>query len=193
MGMFDFFTSPKRNLCIPEIKIKSCILNLTAPQSPSTILRKFLKHLKMATPVHNTYAELSLCSSHLLSWKIPLWSLVLVSASLIFLLFVCKKRLKKETDLLHIGGWKFYKARELTDEAYLGGHKRIRFLHLPARNLKVYIQALTGFNHIYHSDDLNTTSVSQGCILKTVSSMGKIKTVHIPRTGKRGEGLIARI
>lgn len=38
------------------------------------------------------------------------------------------------------------------------------------------------FKHIHRSDDLNTTSLSQGCVLGTASSMGKISRIH--KTGK---------
>lgn len=41
---------------------------------------------------------------------------------------------------------------------------------------------LKGFQHICHSDGLNTTSLSQGCVLGTVSSMGRISSTH--RTGE---------
>lgn len=39
-----------------------------------------------------------------------------------------------------------------------------RSLHLPYRVLKVYIEDLTGFSHVYCSDDPNNTLLPQGCV-----------------------------
>ena len=49
------------------------------------------------------------------------------------------------------------------------GCKMSRFLHPPTIILKVYIEALTGFSHVYHPDGLNTTFLCQGCILGAAS------------------------
>ena len=38
--------------------------------------------------------------------------------------------------------------------------------HLPARILKVYIEALMGFSHTYHPDGLDNAMLSQGYILE---------------------------
>ena len=48
----------------------------------------------------------------------------------------------------------------------LSGHKVSRSLHPSARILNVYVEALTGFSHLYRPDDLNNTLVSQGCMLE---------------------------
>ena len=39
-------------------------------------------------------------------------------------------------------------------------------LHLLARILKVYIEALIGFSHIHNPHGLNNTLLSQGCVLE---------------------------
>ena len=43
----------------------------------------------------------------------------------------------------------------------LGGCKASRFLY-PARILKSYLEVLSGFSHVYHSDGLNNTLLCQG-------------------------------
>lgn len=42
----------------------------------------------------------------------------------------------------------------------------------PARILKVYVETLTGFSHIYHPDGLNNISLSQGFMLENDSHCG---------------------
>lgn len=44
----------------------------------------------------------------------------------------------------------------------------MRSLHLLARILKVYTEALTEFSHIYCPDILNNLLLSQGSVLETV-------------------------
>lgn len=48
--------------------------------------------------------------------------------------------------------------------------------------LKVHVEALTGFSHIYCSDGLKTTSLSQGYDLGEASEGGKSSRIHIPKT-----------
>ena len=60
----------------------------------------------------------------------------------------------------------------------LGSCKTSKFVHLPARILKVSMEALTGLSHTYHPDGLNNTVLSQGCVLETAGRM------CIPRTGE---------
>ena len=43
----------------------------------------------------------------------------------------------------------------------LGGCKASRFLY-PARILKSYLEVLSGFSHVYHSDGLNNSLLCQG-------------------------------
>ena len=49
----------------------------------------------------------------------------------------------------------------------LSSYKTGRSLHIPSRMLKVYIQCLTGFSHVFSPDGLNNTLLSQGCTLQT--------------------------
>ena len=62
----------------------------------------------------------------------------------------------------------------------MSGHKMSRFLHLPTRLLKVYIEALTGFSHLYYPG-YHLKAVSLGQLL----GMKKASGTHIPM---RGEG-----
>ena len=94
-----------------------------------------------------------------------------------------QNRWRHEADPSRLIGGRFNKQENLYMRLVLGGHKTSRSLHLPARILKVYTEALTGFSHIYHPDDLNSTVLSQGCILETAPTMGRTYT---PR---RGEGV----
>lgn len=59
----------------------------------------------------------------------------------------------------------------------------------PAIILKDYIETLIRFSHIYHSDDLNNTLLSETCVFVKSSSSGKANKIHIPRTGDRVKGL----
>ena len=52
---------------------------------------------------------------------------------------------------------------------------------LLTRILKVYIKALTGFSHIYRSDCLNNTLLSQGCILEMAPFVRTVGGTYIPR------------
>lgn len=57
-------------------------------------------------------------------------------------------------------GVRFNKQRELTHEACLGRRKISLTLHPPARILRVYIEALAAFSHVYSPGRL--TLLSQG-------------------------------
>lgn len=56
--------------------------------------------------------------------------------------------------------------------ALLGTHKMSRSLHPPARILKVYMGAFTGFSHVEDPVDLNNILPSHGCILETAPTVG---------------------
>ena len=47
----------------------------------------------------------------------------------------------------------------------------------------VFIEALTGFSHIFCPEDLSNTLLSQGCILENGSHCGNGRQKFIPRTG----------
>ena len=59
---------------------------------------------------------------------------------------------------------------------------------MPARILKVYIEALTGFGHILSPDGLINTLLSQGCVLETGSPVGPWAEGTSQGQGKLGEG-----
>lgn len=64
-----------------------------------------------------------------------------------------------------------------------------RYLHRPTGILKVYIEALKGFNPVFSPDGVSTASYSQDYILEMVASMGMIGVAYIPRT-EGGEELL---
>ena len=53
-----------------------------------------------------------------------------------------------------------------------------------ARSLKVYMEALTGFKHVFSPDGLNNTLLSQGCVLEEAAGVGIVGRMYIPRTGE---------
>ena len=81
-----------------------------------------------------------------------------------------KKRWKKEAGNCSLVDGRFSDQRNLHRRLVLGDCKMSRFLHLPARILKFYIDTLMGFSHVFYPDDLNNISPSQGCVLETSSS-----------------------
>lgn len=64
-------------------------------------------------------------------------------------------------------------SRELTYEACLEHQKNKLISALPAMVVKVYIDILTRFSHVYSLDGLNGISLSQACIPENSSHRGK--------------------
>lgn len=83
-----------------------------------------------------------------------------------------KERTKKEADPLQTGRWQLSQARALTTRLVSGSCKMSRSLPSPARILGVYVEALVGFSHMYCPGGLNTTSLSQGCVLEMAPAIG---------------------
>lgn len=79
--------------------------------------------------------------------------------------------------------WQVEQAGELT-RFVLGNHQMSRSRHLPTRILRVPLEALTGLSRVHLPESLNTTLLSQGCILETVQAMGTVGGMYISRTGK---------
>ena len=77
-------------------------------------------------------------------------------------------------------------ARQLSTRLVSGSCKTSRPSHLPTRILRVYIDTLTGFNHVFSPVGLHNTLLSQGCASKN-SGTGK-QTVH-SGTGEEMKGL----
>lgn len=57
--------------------------------------------------------------------------------------------------------------------------KTSRSMSSHTRILKVYIEALTEFIHIYHSDGLSNTLLFQDHVLETTPSMGMMDGMYI--------------
>ena len=55
---------------------------------------------------------------------------------------------------------------------------------LTCQILKVYIEALTGFSHVYCPDGLNITLLSQGCVFGTVLTVGMMGRMYILGIGE---------
>lgn len=73
------------------------------------------------------------------------------------------RRLKKEADHSRLIGGSFLKQENLHRKLVLGGHRGDLHTHLPKSY--VYIEALMGFRHVYYSDGLNNTLLSQAISL----------------------------
>lgn len=82
-----------------------------------------------------------------------------------------------------IGKWQFNKQGKFCTRLSWVGSKTSRSLHLPARILKVSIEALTGLSHVYCTDGLNNTLLSQSYVLEHGSRRENCENIH-PRTGK---------
>lgn len=85
---------------------------------------------------------------------------------------------KRQTTSRLVGGG-FDKQKILHRRLVLGCCKMSKSPHLTTKILKVYIEALTEFSHMYHPDDLSNTLLSQ-----VTPSVGIVGGMYIPRTGK---------
>lgn len=94
-----------------------------------------------------------------------------------------KKRLKEEADHFRLTSGSLISKGSYAPGFSWVGSKTSRSLHLPARILKVSIEALTGLRHVYCTDGLNNTLLSQGCILEHGSHRENCENIH-PRTGE---------
>ena len=65
----------------------------------------------------------------------------------------------------------FNKQGNLLTRLVLSSGKKTRFLHPPARILRVYIEALARFRYLLGSDGHNIL-LSQGCVLERALSVG---------------------
>ena len=74
-------------------------------------------------------------------------------------------RKRKKANHSRLVGGSFNKQGNLHLRLF-SGHKMSRSLHLPARILKIYREALIELHHIHHPAGLNNTLFSQGCALK---------------------------
>ena len=76
----------------------------------------------------------------------------------------------------------------------LGDCEMSRFLHLPARILKVYIDTLMGFSHVSISPSLNNILLSQVYILEKGSPCGNNRQSVLSKDRGRNKGpLVAQV
>ena len=75
-----------------------------------------------------------------------------------------KERPKKNAEHSRLADGRFSKQENFHMRLVLGGHKMSGFLCLPARILKIYTEALTGFSYICGTDELNSMLLFQGYI-----------------------------
>lgn len=66
-------------------------------------------------------------------------------------------------------------------------------IYLPFRILKLYVEALTVFRHIYHPDGLNSTLLSQGCVLRSAPRGGTWGQKCFTRTGDGDDSPVAQV
>ena len=59
----------------------------------------------------------------------------------------------------------------------------------PHQDLKVSIEALTEFSHMYCPDGLINTLLSQGCVFEMAPTVGRVGGIYIPRTGEQVRSL----
>ena len=81
---------------------------------------------------------------------------------------------KKEADYPRLVGGSFNKHGNLHTRLALGGHKTSWLLHPPAWIIKVYIETLIKFNHIYYPDGLNNTLLSEDCGFEATPTVGTV-------------------
>ena len=94
-----------------------------------------------------------------------------------------RERPKKGADHPRLGGGRFTKQRNLHVRLDLSSCKMSSSPHTSARILKVYIETVTGFSHVFILGGFNTTFLFQGCTLGAASGGGEGSTMQLPRTG----------
>lgn len=100
-----------------------------------------------------------------------------------------KGRLKKEAGFPKWVGDRFSKKGNLHVRLILGSYKTGRSLHLPAKILKVHLEALIRFSHTYHQVVSTTHCALKVASLKAPSDVGMVGRTYIPRTGRRVRAL----
>ena len=95
-----------------------------------------------------------------------------------------KGRPKKETEPSRSVGGRCNNQGNLHTRLVLGGYKMCRSQHLPSKILKVYIEALTSFSHIYTRQIVPIPKLSQGSVLEMAPVTGTMGGVYVPRTEK---------
>lgn len=89
---------------------------------------------------------------------------------------------------------RFNKQGNLLTRLVLASLKTKRSLYLPTKILKIYVEAFTGFSHVYHPDGLYNTLLSQGCVLQNGSHcVNDGQKVFSKDGGGSQESLIAQV
>lgn len=84
---------------------------------------------------------------------------------------------------LQMVGGSFNKQGNLHRRLVLGGLK-ISNLIPPDRVIKIYIEALAGFGHVYCPGGLNNTLLFQDCVLDEAPTVGTEGRMHMLRAGE---------
>lgn len=90
--------------------------------------------------------------SILKKWEVPEWNLKLAPLQ--------EEQETWKADHSILVGGRFKKEGKLHMKLILDSHKTSRFLHLPTKILKVYVEVLTGFSPLSHPDVLKNTLLS---------------------------------
>ena len=89
-----------------------------------------------------------------------------------------KERPKEDLDHSRLVGSHFNKQGNLHTSLLLDGCKISQSLHLLTRILKVYIEVLAGFVHLYHPNGLHNIFLSQSCFFETTPTVGTECTIQ---------------
>ena len=95
-----------------------------------------------------------------------------------------ERQKKKKADHSKSVGSSLNKQGNLIMMLVLGCHKMSRSPHLPTRILKVYIESLTVFRHMYNPGSFKNTLLSQGYVLGTASTVETVGRVYFKGQGR---------
>lgn len=114
--------------------------------------------------------------------ELPWWNLKLAPSR------EGREKPKKEAGHSRLVGGSFIQQGNSCMRLVLGHCKMTRSLHLSAIILSLYKDLTSHIpsSHVYHPDGLNTTILSQVCVLGTSSGAGKGNRIPIRRTGQWG-------
>lgn len=104
------------------------------------------------------------------------------------LISICggRERLKEEANHSRLVSGRFNKQGNLFMMLARSGQKMNTSLHSPVRILKAYREALPGFSHVWHPGSLNTTVLSQSCVLGAAPGSKKCKWNAYFKKRRRG-------
>lgn len=138
----------------------TCDAQPSPPRKPSLI------HRRCCVPCHSTSEALMHVSRHVVCCYSLAYSCGFTNRPPSV---EGKGRVKEEADQSRWIGGRLNKQGNWLRRLVVGGCKTSRSPHLPARILKVYLKALTGFSQVWGPEGLNNTLLSQVCILENGS------------------------